>query len=237
MRMPLRANHFMNGRVLLRAGLDVAASATFVIGIAHMQLANASAIYMATPLMIMVGSVLLFAERVSARRWMAIIAGFTGVLLVVQPASEAFNAWSLLMLLSACFTACRDLLTRSVSSEISSLLLTLITLMLLVVCSGAWGTVDNWPPMTARQFVELALASVFMSSAFFLMTVAMRKGAISVIAPFRYSGLLFSTILGYVIWGDIPNPLAWCGMALIVIAGIYLVRARERRKPREIGAS
>jgi drug/metabolite transporter (DMT)-like permease len=235
MRMPLRADHVMNGRVLLRSGLDVLASVTFVIGIAHMQLANASAIYMATPLMVMVAAVLLFAERVSARRWMAIMAGFAGVLLVVQPASAAFNAWSLLMLASAAFTAGRDLVTRSVRAEIPSLVMTLITMILLVACSAAWGVVEMWQALTVRQVAMLALASIFMSSAFFFMTVAMRKGEIGVIAPFRYSTLIFSATLGYVVWGDIPNAVAWCGMALIVGAGIYLVRAKEPRNALEAG--
>jgi drug/metabolite transporter (DMT)-like permease len=229
LRMPLRGDHLVNGRVLARAGLDVLASVTFVIGIAHMQLANASAIYMATPLIIMVGAVLLFAERASARRWMAIVAGFSGVLLVVQPASAAFNAWSLLMLLSASFTAGRDLVTRSVSVEIPSLVMTLITLVLLIAFSAAWGTIAGWQPMTLQQLGMLALASVFMTSAFFFMTVAIRNGEMAVVAPFRYSTLIFSAILGYVIWGDIPNVLAWCGIALIVGAGIYLVRSRDSR--------
>ena len=78
----------------------------------------------------------------------------------------------------------------------------------------------------------LATASVFLSGGYFLLTVAMRGGEMSLIAPFRYTGLLFAIVIGYLVWGDVPNAVAWAGIALLVMAGLYILQAG--RLPRRL---
>jgi len=201
----------------------------WVIGLAHLPMANASAIYMSTPLILTVLAVVVLGEKVTAAMWMAIIAGFGGVLRVVQPASDQFNVWSLLILLSAILIAIRDLVTRFIGRDVSSLLLTLIAAVMLMVCAAAGSAIQGWRPISTAQFGMLAAGSAFLSASYFLLTVALREGDLSVVGPFRYFSLIFSGILGFVIWGDIPGSIALCGMALTICAGLYLLRSGHAR--------
>jgi drug/metabolite transporter (DMT)-like permease len=88
--------------------------------------------------------------------------------------------------------------------------------------------------VNGRQLALLAGAGVFLSGGYFLLTVSMRSGDMSLIAPFRYIGLLFALLLGYVVWGDVPNALAWVGIALLVGAGLYVLQNERSRARSEL---
>ena len=87
---------------------------------------------------------------------------------------------------------------------------------------------QGWQPPTAKQLLLLAAAAVFLSAGYYLVITGMRAGEMSVIAPFRYTGLLFALVLGWAVWGDVPNALAWAGIALLVGAGLYVLRSAGR---------
>jgi drug/metabolite transporter (DMT)-like permease len=216
----------LDRRVLLRAGFDAFATVIYLTSLFHLPIANATAINMATPLVITLMAVVILHERVGVGRWLAIATGFTGVLLVVQPTGAAFNAYSLLCLGGTVLHASRDLTTRTIDRGIPSILITLSTALAVTLLSGVWGLLQSWQAVNATQVLQLAAASVFLSGGYYLLTVAMRAGEMSVIAPFRYSALLFAIVLGFAIWGDVPNALAWTGIALMVAAGLYVLRAR-----------
>jgi drug/metabolite transporter (DMT)-like permease len=226
LRAPLHPRGLLDPWIVLRSMLEMLATACFVVSIAHLPLPNASAIFMVTPILTTLLAIACFGEHVGVRHWAAIVAGFAGVLLIVQPAGEGFNAWSLLVLLSAFFTAGRDIVTRRVSRDVPSLSITIFTLLVIVTASGVWVTVHDWRPASASQLGMLAAAGVLVSGGFFLTTVAIRVGEIKVIAPLRYTGLIVSSFLGWLIWNSVPNAVATCGMVLTVLAGTYLVRAR-----------
>lgn len=212
-------------RVIARALFDGFATLTYLTSLFHLPIANATAINMATPLFITLFAVLAYNEQVAVRRWLAIATGFAGVLLVVQPSGAAFNAYALLCLAGTLFHAARDLLTRSVDRTIPSIAITFSTAVMVTLMSGAWTLLSwDWQPVTGRQLGLLATASVFLSGGYYLLTVAMRAGEMSVVAPFRYAGLLFAVVLGFAVWGDAPNALAWSGIVLLVASGLYLLR-------------
>jgi drug/metabolite transporter (DMT)-like permease len=173
--------------------------------------------------------VLFFAERVGPARWLAIATGFCGVLLVVQPSGAAFNAYALLCLGGTVLHAARDLMTRVIDRRVPSILITLSTAVSVSLLSGALSLLQGWQPMQWQQLALLATASLFLSAGYYLLIIAMREGEMSVIAPFRYTGLLFALLLGYVVWGDVPNPLAWCGIALLLGAGLYVLHGERSR--------
>jgi drug/metabolite transporter (DMT)-like permease len=224
-RVPIRVTSLTHSRVLLRTGLEVVATFTYVTGLVSLQLANVTAIAMVTPVIVTLLAVLVLGENVSAGRWLAIAVGFAGVLLIVQPAGNEFNEWSLLILVSSFFIAWRDLLTRTLSSrDFPSLVLTLITAAIVTLCTLAWGTLDDWRRVDLGQIAALAAAGLFLASGFFLTTAALRQGEISLISPFRYSGLIFAAVLSYAVWNYVPNAMAVCGMILTLFAGMYLVR-------------
>ncbi|MBI5274992.1 MAG: DMT family transporter [Burkholderiales bacterium] len=221
-----QAGALLDRRVLLRAGFDALATVVYLTSLFHLPIANATAINMATPLVITLMAVLLFDEKVRLGRWLAIAVGFAGVLLIVQPTPASFNAYAILCLLGTVLHAARDLTTRTIHRGIPTVLVTLSTAVAVTMLSGAWGLFQDWQPMSAAQLGLLALAGVFLSGGYFLLTVAMRNGEMSLVAPFRYTGLLFALVIGFVVWGDVPNAVAFSGIALLAGAGLYVLRAR-----------
>lgn len=214
-----------------RALFDSAATFGYLTALFHLPIANATAINLAAPLFLTVLAVLLLGERVDARRWALIVLGFVGVLLVVQPRADGFNAYALLCVFATLLHALRDLLTRRVPTQVPSLLITLATALTVSVLSGLWTVVDEWRPVSAPVFTQLAGAAVCLAIAYHLLTLSMRAGDMSLIAPFRYTGLLVALLLGYWVWGDVPNALAWGGIALLVAAGLGMLRG-QRLRPR-----
>ena len=171
-----------------------------------MPIGNATAINIATPLVISLMAATVLHERISRARWLAIVAGFAGVLLVVQPAADAFNAWALLCLSGTLLGAVRDLMTRALDARVPSVLVTLSTAVATCALSGGIALVlQEWAPVNLEQLAMLGIAGVFLSIAYYLLIVSLRAGEMSVISPFRYTALLF---------------------ALLVGAGLYMLRLR-----------
>ncbi len=216
-------------RVMVRAGLDSLGTITYLVSLFHIPLANATAINMATPLVVTVLAVLAFREQVHATRWLGIAVGFTGVLLVVQPRGAEFSGYALLCLVGTLFQASRDFATRLIDRTIPSMLVTLSTAMAVTVFAALWSVFQEWQPLRPAQVGLLAAASVFLSGGYFLVTVAMRAGEMSLIAPFRYTGLVFAVALGYLVWGHVPDAWAWAGIALLLGAGLWLMRRPRAR--------
>jgi len=214
--------------VVARAALDALGTFTYLTSLFHLPIGNATAINMATPMMITLMAVLAFKERVGLARWIAIATGFAGVVLIVQPSAAGFNAFALLCLVGTFFHAARDLTTRAIDTAVPSILITLATALAVLALAGLLTAVQGWQAPTARQLGLLAAASVFLSAGYFLIITGMRTGDISVIAPFRYTGLLFALAMGWLVWGDVPNGLAWAGIALLVGAGLYVLHGERR---------
>ena len=216
-------------RVLLRAVIDATATMLYLASLFHLPIGNATAINLASPLFMIVFAVLFLGEGISLTRALAIGAGFVGVLLVIQPRADAFNAWALVCLLGTLFHAARDLMTRRIPAGVPSILITLSTCVAVTLMSGAISLIEGWRPFTARDVLLLALAAAFLSGGYYLIISSMRLGEMSLIAPFRYTGLLFALVLGYFIWGEAPNALAWGGIALLIGSGLYLLMRDVRR--------
>jgi drug/metabolite transporter (DMT)-like permease len=216
------------GRVLLRSMVDAVAGMAYLAALFHMPIGNATAINMATPLFLTLYAAVVWHERVSPMRWSLVAGGFIGVLMIVQPAAEGFNAWALLCLVATMLHAARDLLTRSIPRSIPSVMITLSTAACVTLLAGALSLLEGWRPFDGEQFALLAIASLFLCAGYYLVIICMREGDISVISPFRYSSLLYALAIGWVVWGDIPNLLAWAGIALLVGAGLVMLRGAGR---------
>ncbi len=209
--------------VVIRSLLDAIATFTFLTALFHLPLANATAINMAAPLCITLLSVLWLGERIGPMRWAVIAVGFIGVIFIVQPRGEGFNGYSLVCLLSTFFVACRDLYTRRINPGTPSILITIGTAIAVTATGVGLSLFQEWKPISAWQLGMLGAASVFLSCGYTLLIRAMRSGEVSVVVPFRYSGLLAALTIGFAVWGEIPNALAWIGIALLVSAGLYMV--------------
>ena len=110
-------------------------------------------------------------------------------------------------------------------------MVTLCTATVVWLMAGGVLAVQGWVAMSWRDVGLLGVASVFLSTGYYAVIAAMRRAELSAVAPFRYVGLLWALVLGYLVWGDIPNPLAWAGIALLIGAGMFMIR-QQRSRPR-----
>jgi len=232
-----RIGAISQGAVALRAGVDAVATMLYLVSLFHLPIANATAINLASPLFITAFAVLFMSERVGWRRWLAIMVGFGGVLLVIQPRAEGFNVFALVCLLATVFHAARDLLTRRIDAGVPSILVTLATAVAVTLLSGVLSVFEGWRAFGLFELALLALASVFLAGGYYLIIDGMRHGEVSLVAPFRYTGLLWALGIGFIVWRDVPNTLAWAGIALLIGSGLYVlhrerVRASDARRGR-----
>ena len=226
-----RLREATRGWVAGRALVDATATMLYLGSLFHLPIGNATAINLAAPLFMTMFAALFMAERVRGARWLAVGAGFLGVLLVIQPRAQGFNSWALVCLLGTLFHAARDLMTRRIHAGIPSILITLATAVAVTVVSGVASLLQGWQPFGALEFGLLALASVFLTGGYYFIISSMRHGEMTLVAPFRYSGLLFALVLGYAVWGEVPNTLAWFGIALLIASGLYVLVSEKRRLP------
>lgn len=216
---PARA---LNPLVLARAGCELGATLTFLTALAHMPIANISAVLQSLPLAVTMGAALLLGEPVRWRRWLAIGVGFAGVMIIVRPGFEGFNIYALLALLCVVFCALRDLATRRIPSDVPSLLVSTVTAGVVAVF-GAMMVVPlgGWTQLTLDSTGRLAAAAILLMPGYILVILAMRTGEISFVAPFRYTALLWAIVLGIVFFGELPDLAMLAGAALVIASGLY----------------
>ncbi len=200
----------------------------YILALFHIPIANTTIIFQAVPLTATAGAVVFLRERVGWRRWLAIIIGFAGVLLVVRPGLAGFDAYALLVLLSVVFVAFRDIWTRAMPPAVPTILLTAVTALAVAAMGAVMGIAETWMWPSPSAWLELAAASVLVTGGYFFVIAAMRLGDMSVTAPFRYVSVVFAIALGYAIWGESPDALTIVGSAVIIGAGLYTLY-RERR--------
>jgi drug/metabolite transporter (DMT)-like permease len=216
-----------NARVLARAGLEFLAAVTYLAALAHVPLATAYAAMMAIPLLTLPIAALALGERFGGRRAAAIVTGFIGVGLVIKPDLRALDAWSVLLLVSALFCAARDVTTRTIPRSVPSILINATTVIAVMLISLPLGLLQGWSDVRGQDWLAMAASAILIGAATQLLILSMRTAEVSVVAAFRYTAMLWALALGYAVWGEVPDALAWFGIALIVAAGLYALH-RER---------
>jgi drug/metabolite transporter (DMT)-like permease len=201
----------------------------YIMALLHIPIANTTIIFQAVPLTATAAAVVFLRERVGWRRWLAILIGFGGVLLVVRPGFSGFDAYSLLVLLSVVFVAFRDIWTQAMPSVIPTLLLTAVTSIVVAAMGLAMGLAEDWIRPSAVALLQLTAAAVLVAAGYFFVIAAMRLGEMSVTAPFRYVSVVFAIVLGYQIWDESPDALTLAGSGVIIAAGLYTLYREQRR--------
>lgn len=228
-------SHALNPLVIARVVAEVFATGCFLIGLAHMPLANSSAILQVLPLVITLGAAIFLGEPIGWRRMLAITIGFIGVLIIVRPGFAGFNFFALFSLASVVLCAIRDLTTSRVPAAVPTVFVSFITTVF-VMLGGAVMMVPlgGWTPPSTGSVGILALSAVMVLVGYQFVILAMRSGDVSAVAPFRYSNLIWAIFLGFVIFGDVPDLPMIVGSIIVVGSGIYaLLRERlvSRAKP------
>ena len=211
----------------LRALGEVSATWFFLNALMHMPIANLTALLQVLPLAVTLGAALVFGERVGWRRYTAIGIGFCGMLLIVRPGPEGFSIDALYGLASVVCVTVRDLATRRMSARVPSLTVALISAAAVagLAAIGSLGT--DWAPVDLRLGALLGLAAVFVFFGYLFSVAVMRSGEVSFSAPFRYTGLLWALLLGWLVFDHWPTPLTLLGAGVVIASGLFTFH-RER---------
>ena len=216
------------GGQALRGMLFIMGVALILVSLRLLPLALVTVILFSSPLFVAVLSAPLLGERVRGPQWIAIAAGFAGVLLIVRPAGGGFE-WVLLLPVCAALTnGLRDTYTRRLSrteSSLSMLFWSGVLVMIAGLCTIPYG----WNSVGIRDAGWFLLAGFFNAAAHFMVIEAFRMGKAALVAPFRYTGLLWATLWGYLVWREVPGPWTFAGAAVVVCAGVYMLRQGVRK--------
>ena len=219
----------LNKHVISRTIADLFGALSFTSAMVLIPMSLLASILQATPLFVTLGAAILLGEKVGWRRWSAIFIGFLGVIIILQPGYGSFQLASLLGLAAVLCLALRDVVTRDMATEIPTLTVTFYACLAM----GSAGFIAYpffGPPImpTTYEAIILICAAIIGLTCYFLLVLATRKGDVSVIAPFRYSRLLFSLGLASLILGEKLTLPILLGGLLVVSSGIYTF-GRERR--------
>ena len=217
---------------MLRACLEAVVAFLFISSLSHLPIAIITAIVQSTPLIMTAAMVVLGMERVRWRRWSAIAAGFAGVLVIVKPGPEGLNVYALVALAAAVLVAGRDLATRFVPPDVPSTVVALASTAAVGLAGVLAGFGETWPPLGGREMAYILGAAVLVTLGNLANIMAFRGTDVSVVSPFRYSVILWAILLGIAVFGELPDPTAFLGIALIVGSGVYTIH-RERMRQRE----
>jgi drug/metabolite transporter (DMT)-like permease len=223
--------------VLWRSLMEIGGTVTFLLALPHLPISNVSAIYQALPLLVTLGAALFLGEAVGWRRWTAIMVGFGGVMLIIQPGAASFNGWTLLIILSLVFSASRDLITRRLHAGTSTFGVATLAALGVTFAGAAMMPLEcGWKPVDAIHAVGIVATAILVSTAYITLIGAMRAGEISFVAPFRYVALIVALLVGYAAFDERPDALMLAGSAIVIASGIYTFH-RERVRARMAAAS
>ena len=232
------ALRFLRGASGVRAICEGLAALGFVTALALVPISLVTTIIQASPLMVTLGAALFFKEAVGWRRWLAILVGLTGVLIVIRPFGETFEAAALFAVMGVTFMSARDLATRQITGTISTLQLSVIG-FLATIPAGALGMImaqATWVTPSLPTMGLYVMAVMIGVPALYCIIAAMRIGDISFVTPFRYSRIVFGLIAGLMVFDETIDGYTLLGAAIIVTSGIYTLwrEARLRRRTERV---
>jgi drug/metabolite transporter (DMT)-like permease len=231
---------------LVRGCFAFSAYTLFYLGIASLPLATAITIFFAAPLIVTALSVPLLGEHVGAHRWLAVLVGFAGVVLMTEPQSGSLSWGSLFALGSACCYSGVILTTRLMGGTETSSGMAFYSILIYIALSSIIGLgigdgsflvagqdsldflLRAWIVPSLEDLGWISLCGLIFGTGFYLLSRAYTVASAVIIAPFEYASLPWAVAWGYIFWQEVPTPVALSGLALIVGAGLYIVRREAR---------
>lgn len=212
---------------LARGVLAVLMLTSFIYAISNMPLSKAYTLFFVAPLMITALSVPLLKESVDLKRWIAILVGFGGVLIILRPGFVSLDLLSIAVLFSAACYALNAISVRILGRTDSTGAMSFWFIAMVAVGAGALALPD-WQPIRSSDALWLAGMGISGALGQVLITEAFKCAPLSIVTPFEYSALFWGVLLDVAIWGALPGPLVFVGAAVIVGSGLYLIH-RERK--------
>lgn len=238
------------GQMLGRGVMNFLAYTSYYLALAALPIATTVTLYFTAPFFITALSILFLGERVTALRWITLLGGFAGVLVVMRPGGEAFSWAMVLPVFASFFYAAAMIVARRIGGQETatamafySNLTFLIGALALAAVFGSGAHADEsqksmafllrgWTVPPAADLALMAACGLIAAVGLTLLTQAYRIGQANAVAPFEYSALFWGLMSGWLVWGDWPDRPTWAGIAMLVGAGLVLLYS-ERRNPTE----
>lgn len=212
-----------------RALCFAASGFLWILGLRYLPLADAVSITFMSPILVTALAPFVLDEKVGWRRWAAVLTGFCGALIIAQPSGDGFR-WAILLPLFAIFGAvARDLITRRIASTESSI----ATLTFTTAVIGAIGLVTlplGWITPTPTDWLIFIGIGILYGAAHFFFIEALRLAEAVIVMPFRYGNLIWAALLGFLIWGHIPDTPVILGATLVIVSGLYIAHREITRR-------
>ena len=227
-KQPIFSRDLLDKHVIVRTLGDLFGALFFVSAIVLTPLSSASAILQGTPLAVTAGAAIFLGETVGLRRWIAVLVGFIGIILIIKPGVADFSPLSLLAVAAVICLSARDLATRAMTDALPTITISIYAFVALALAGIL--AIPFYEAFVLPDLRETSLFLIGISSgvaAYYLLVGATRRGEASLIAPFRYSRLIFAMLLSILILGENPDLFTWIGAFLIVASG-YFIALRER---------
>ena len=229
---PLLTANTLSPPMRIRMVFEILGRLFYMLALALTPLSAATVLLQATPLVVVAFAALLFGETVGYRRWTAIFIGLVGVVIIIQPGTESFDALSILAVLGMLGFAGRDLASRAAPAALSTSILGLYGFLSLIVAGGLFWIWDQshfvWPDLTISIYL---LGGILIGvGAYSCLMKAMRTGEVAAVTPFRYSRLLFGIALGTLWFGEQVSYAMMAGSLLIVASGLFILWRGQRAR-------
>lgn len=214
----------------LRGLLMLGGAYTFFKALETLALAEATALVFSAPIFITALSVPLLGEAVGWRRWIAVLVGFIGVLIIVRPGGDTFQPASLYVISTAVLYALFMISARLLGPR-ESMWTMMFFVMLFPMLYATPFAIAVWEPVGVADLPFFVAQAVFGALGITLIGQAFRLAPAAIVAPFDYTALIWASLLGWLIWGDTPGAWTLAGAAVIVLSGIYIVYRESRQNP------
>jgi drug/metabolite transporter (DMT)-like permease len=216
-------------QVSLRGFAEAMNGVLLISALALIPLGNVITIIQLVPFIMTIIAAASLGERVGWRRWIAVTAGFAGVLFVVKPATGAFDAASLFALIATFTILLRDMLARSIGTRVPAFVVALASILAGIVVGAAGSYFQSWQWPNTAALAGCLTSGIFLVLAQYFIVLAYRGTELSAVAPFRYSIVLFAVIYGFIFFREIPDLWSFAGMTIMIVAGIYMLHREAMR--------
>jgi drug/metabolite transporter (DMT)-like permease len=212
--------------LVVRNLAELGSSFFFFTALFELPLANVTSIFQTQPLMLVASLAIVYGQRIGWRRWLALVAGLLGVLLIIRPGTEAFSWWAVSALVGVVFSAIRDLATSRLPRETPTPLVTFLTAVIVAATGCALGLTETWVVPPADHVARLGAAGLLVVAGSLMLIGGLRSGDLAQVAPFRHSAVLWAMLFGYLMLAEVPDAVAMLGAAIVVGAGFYMLNSR-----------
>ena len=217
---------------LLRGLAQTGSAVAFLFGLTTIPIADATSIAFVAPLFVIILSYFILKEPIGIRRWLAVIIGFSGALIIIRPGFEMINFGHLFIIVAAFLFAFRQIISRLLAptdNPVTTAFFTAYTSVFIFVLFQPW----IWTPITDKKHILLFIVfATLAGTAEFLVIKSLQMAHAVVVSPLQYTLLIWVTVFGFIIWGIIPDFWTFLGAGVIIATGLYsLHRERLRNSP------